>query len=827
MSEQFLERAIASAEVGDDSAARRWAARALAAAPDADLRARILIHQAYHVGVSSSVSDGLALLEHVSRSPGISDSVRARAQINRGLLLQRSGSRHALHAFDRALDLLPGDDLDTRCTVHLNRGVVSMDSRNLTAARDDFEAALRLARGTGSTAATAMASANLSYALMLAGELPAALRELEAVAPVLSDLSPVLAAKCLANRAEVLLAAGLLDEAAVDLEQAARTFGRRRNTYEQAEAEHQLARVLLALGEPRRARRLAACAARRYESRGFAARGAQSRCLALQAQLASGLRVRQVARDAEQTAGWFEEQALRHEARAARLLAAEAHLALGHPRRAGEVAGDAVDLRRRDLVVDRLRIRRLRAALADAQGRDADADAELRTAMRDLQHQVGLLGSLELRSAISVHAQQIAGTAVDRAVTGGDPRRVLAWAETTRALSSRPSPVTPPADPQASAWLRELRQARAELPTGPGAHAPPALRERVRDLERRLRQRAWQSDGRDERVGTEPVPRLAEELSAAGGVMLALLDHRSRVLGLVLGDGPPRMHPLGPLAEVVEQARAVRADLDLLAVGGTPEVIREVARRSLDQGLHRLAEQLLPDLDPTDRRPLLLAPTAALSLVPWGLLPPLLGRTVTVSGTGTSWLRGRGAGWFSDGSRVEVVLGPGLQHGEAELASVGSAWPAGRRLVGATTAQALAAAGRAEVFHVAAHGVHEPQSPLFSHLRMSDGPLFGHELYDLPRPPRHVVLSACEVGCAETRPGDERLGMTAALLAAGVGSVVAGVARVDDRVSAMVAAAHHRGLAAGLSPAEALARAVAGLPEGSAPAPFVCFGSGW
>lgn len=156
-----------------------------------------------------------------------------------------------------------------------------------------------------------------------------------------------------------------------------------------------------------------------------------------------------------------------------------------------------------------------------------------------------------------------------------------------------------------------------------------------------------------------------------------------------------------------------------------------------------------------------------------------------------------------------------------------SAWPGARLQHCAGAEQTLRAAGRADVLHVAAHGVHEPQSPLFSHLVTADGPVFGHELQDLARVPQHVVLSSCELGCAETRPGDERLGMTAALLALRAGSVVAGVARVDDHVSALVPAGHHRGLAAGLSPARALAEAVAALPEDAAPAPFVCFGAGW
>ena len=146
----------------------------------------------------------------------------------------------------------------------------------------------------------------------------------------------------------------------------------------------------------------------------------------------------------------------------------------------------------------------------------------------------------------------------------------------------------------------------------------------------------------------------------------------------------------------------------------------------------------------------------------------------------------------------------------------------------ATREAVLAALPSIDLLHFAGHGRLGSTGPLDQRLELAgNGSLGMSDVLALGEVPRNVVLSACELGCAETRPGDERLGMTAALLAAGVGSVVAGVARVDDEVSARVAAAHHRGLAAGLGPARALASAVAGLPEGSPPAPFVCFGSGW
>jgi hypothetical protein len=226
--------------------------------------------------------------------------------------------------------------------------------------------------------------------------------------------------------------------------------------------------------------------------------------------------------------------------------------------------------------------------------------------------------------------------------------------------------------------------------------------------------------------------------------------------------------------------------------------------------------------------PLLLVPAAELRTVPWTLLPTAIGRPVTVVPSATSWLTTRARAALPADPKVVLAAGPRIERGAEELQLVAGEWPRSSVLTGqrATAAEVRAAAGQADVLHIAAHGVHEPDNPLFSHLEMADGPLFGHELDLLPRLPTHVVLSACELGLSETRPGSETLGMTAALLHGGAGSVVAGVAQVADTVACAVGAAHHAGLRRGLNPAAALCAAIAANDSG-VPAPLVCFGAGW
>jgi CHAT domain-containing protein len=209
------------------------------------------------------------------------------------------------------------------------------------------------------------------------------------------------------------------------------------------------------------------------------------------------------------------------------------------------------------------------------------------------------------------------------------------------------------------------------------------------------------------------------------------------------------------------------------------------------------------------------------------LLPRLAGRPVVVSPSATAWLAAS-TRRRQRRSAVVAIAGPHLDRGAQEVKGVGQVWPdavvhtdhlAERR-------QLTKAMATANLVHIAAHGVHQTENPLFSSLRLADGELFAHELDQAGRAPEHVVLSACELGLATIRPGDEALGLTSVLLHLGTRSVVAGVARVGDDIAAETMAAYHRELARGKDSATALATALA-ANDADHPAPFVCFGAAW
>jgi hypothetical protein len=258
-----------------------------------------------------------------------------------------------------------------------------------------------------------------------------------------------------------------------------------------------------------------------------------------------------------------------------------------------------------------------------------------------------------------------------------------------------------------------------------------------------------------------------------------------------------------------------------------PEALQDVARRSLGAGLRRLDDLLLGPLGVGDGA-LVTSCSGVLAVLPWGLLPSRIGRATVVTPSATAWLRARSAP-RARAPHVVAVAGPELRRAEDEAKGVGRLWPGATARVGAdaTVAAVRADLARGDLVHIAGHGVHRQDSPLFSSLRLVDGQLYAYEVDADTRVASCVVLSACEAGLATIRPGDEGLGLTNVLLHLGARSVLAGVARVRDDVAADVMHRVHRAMAAGVASADALARAQAASSDAGVPAPFVAFGARW
>jgi len=246
-------------------------------------------------------------------------------------------------------------------------------------------------------------------------------------------------------------------------------------------------------------------------------------------------------------------------------------------------------------------------------------------------------------------------------------------------------------------------------------------------------------------------------------------------------------------------------------------------RSSFQRSATELDRSLLEPLH-LDGRRLVIVSTGILGQLPWGTLPSLHGVPVVVAPSATAWLAANQQGNRRRRHEVIALAGPDLPRARHEVTAIEKAWGAAHSGETAARSALARAMARGTVVHVAAHGVHQTENPLFSSLRLADGPMFAHEMDQTARTPEHVVLSACELGLATVRPGDEALGLTSVLLHLGTRSVVAGVARVGDDLAAETMISYHQRLAEGADSAAALADATS---ASSSPVPFVCFGSSW
>lgn len=741
-----------------------------------------------------------------------------------GLQSLRSGAvDEALAHFAAAEPLLrSATDLDA-AKMLLNRGVVNLERLDLAAARRDFTRCLDRAAGRPELVTLAMmATHNLGWVEHLAGDQPAALQRMAEAAELGGDAAPAVA---LLDRARVLTEAGLTDDADATLRRAAEQFRQGRAWAELAETELAGAQLALLTGRFDLARRLAGSARSRFRRRGNETWRRRAELTLLAGDLAAGRPPTLLVGPALRLADEFGTEGLTPYATTARLVATEALLLAGRPHEAERAYAALPRPGRTDVVEVRLQRRTVAGQLERALGDPAAAAREVRLGLEDLARYQARFGSVDLQTASALHGRRLAALDLDLALGTGRPAAVFAALERGRERSRRLVPVTPPTGSSAPLLveLRQLTTTLHEIGADPGRRAEAQrVRQRVAAVTEELRGLSWQVGGLGAASAATSPAEVRDRLVRRGRQMLLLGRHGDELVAVVLGRRAPVLLRLpGTAAEAAGLTRTVRADLDAVARPRLPERLRTTASASATHKLAALDALLLGRLRLGDD-PLVVVPTADLSTLPWGCLPSLRGRPVEVAPTAGAWWR-RAEDLGGTEARVVAVAGPEVPAAQHEVEQVAAGWPGTAVLRGARATReefARRAAG-ATLAHVAAHGHHVAQNPLFSSLELADGPLFAYEL-ESGQVPRHVVLSACELGQATVRPGEESLGLTSVLLQLGACCVVSGVAEVADEVAAEVMVAYHRRLAEGSDSAVALADATSAVGQ---PVPFTCFGA--
>jgi CHAT domain-containing protein len=401
---------------------------------------------------------------------------------------------------------------------------------------------------------------------------------------------------------------------------------------------------------------------------------------------------------------------------------------------------------------------------------------------------------------------------------------VLRWLERTRAASLLTvQPPVPEVEEDVTALrgvAREIKAARRER-----GEEPRELLARQSALEARIRRVAWSREGSREALrdggpgqsrDVASVAELRQLLDGGWLVEFAVVD--DRVLAVVVEPRRTRLVEAGSLRELTREVDAVLFALRRMLRGGHRVAhARTVAR----DALAALAALVIEPLGVPADAPLVVVPSGPLLRVPWS---PLVPGPVCVAPSATFWalsrraaagdaaLRDAGpsdavAGRGSRGrGRVALVAGPGLPGAAREVAALRAVHPDATALLppDSTAEATLELVRHSDLAHLACHGRLRSDSPLFSALELSDGPLTLHELFARGVAPRRVVLAACDSGVERSYEGGEMLGFVSALMARGTAGVVAAGLPIPDGASVDAMTALHRHVGRGASLAEAL-----------------------
>jgi hypothetical protein len=493
------------------------------------------------------------------------------------------------------------------------------------------------------------------------------------------------------------------------------------------------------------------------------------------------------------------------EATQARLLAGRVALDLGRHREADRHLSAAARSRRRGAAMSRATGWLSEALRADAAVERRRMLAACRRGLEVLDEHRFTLGASELRAQATAHGAELAALAQRHAARAHRPRTFLAWTERWRATALAVPAVRPSADAELNAGLAALREVtgRLEEVRRQGAPAGALQREQVR-LEGVVRARSLQARGMA--CAGRAVIDVAELLDQLGTTLLVEIADVDGVLHVLLcGAGRVRQLTAGRTEDAVRAAEFARFALRRLAhsrPGDDPDsalAILKAAGPDLQDAILGPAAGYLGD------RPVVVVPPGRLHTIPWALLPALGGRAFSVAPSARSWMRADAA---SPPSRRQVTLarGPGLVTDGAEVPLVAELYDEVTVLSGgeATAGRVLSALDGAWLAHIAAHGRFRADSPLFSSLRMHDGPLTVYDFEQLRRAPYRLVLSSCDSGVLAPAGADELLGLVASLLPLGTAGIVAGVVPLNDRAVVPLMVTLHRYLRAGQSLAESM-----------------------
>ena len=805
---------IALREFGDVAAGLREVQHALRCARQTGSLERVTDVQAT-LGVAlvyaGRTSAGLASLdEALEHSSGL---LGARVLLRKGMMLWTVG-RHAeaLDDMHRAIAGLrrAGDALWLPRALNA-RGMVYRSLGMASRADADYVAAGLLWAKTGQVVEAIYVVENRALIALRSGDLPAALSFLDEAEARYRPMEVPTTGLSI-DRCITLLAAGLsrdaLAVAAAAVDELDHIRGR---STKKAELLVTAADCALAAGQPQQALAWARAACSLTRSQESAWWFARASLVLVTARYAAEAASAPLLRAASRAAARLTDSGSA-EAAQAHLLAGRVALDLGRHELANRHLAEAALDRRGGSPLSRASgwlSEALRAGVAGDHRRQLVA---CRSGLDVLDQHRFTLGSSELRAQATAHGTELAAIAQRHVARDGRPRSLLTWSERWRATALAVPSVRPPSDAALQSGLTALRDVviRMETCRRRGPSDPRAVRELPR-LERERRRlentiRAHAMHARGNGPGSRTAISVANLLAELGDARLVeVVDVDGALHVLMCVDGRVHHTVAGQVTEAARAANFARFALRRLArdrpgddPGSAMSVLATAGRRLSEQLLGQAVRRL-------GDRPVIVVPPGRLQAVPWALIPALSDREFTVAPSATSWLRARAIappGW----RKVVLASGPGLATGGAEVAAIETLYDDVSVLSGpdATASRVLNALEGTWLAHLAAHGNFRADSPMFSSLRMHDGPLTVYDFEQLARAPYRLVLPSCDSGTQAAAGADELLGLVSSLLRLGTAGVIAAIVPLNDQAVVPVMVELHRGLQAGHNLAAAL-----------------------
>ncbi|HEY3090523.1 MAG TPA: CHAT domain-containing protein [Jatrophihabitantaceae bacterium] len=721
-------------------------------------------------------------------------ATRARAQLRRAHILMLLGRerealgdlRAAILTFRSTNDVIwEARSLNNRCDVYLMLGSAGRAERDAVRAEQLFVAC-------GQELEAVHACQNRGDIAYLRGNLPEALRLL-ALADERYRRLGVRFPEFIFDKCRVLLAAGLPSDA-LQVATGALDWPNLQPS-RRADLLLAAATAALAAGQPEGGEGFARQASRTFQAQQRAWWLVRSRLMRLRCQFAAGQANPSMLKAATEIA-----QTLRAEhsddATIAFLLAGE--IAVRRDNGSARSLFQAAASRRyRGSALSRS-VGWLAHALAyDTDGRDAGRVlAACGRGLDALDEHRMTLGSTELRALATEHARALSDLALRHAVRASD-RTLLEWTERTRATTLLAPSVLAPGDTSLVSQLAALRAVASRLDEARAAGLPTTWLERERSRHEaaiRAQQHHRGASAKDSpsRVDVDDLIEAADD-----AVLVELVDLEEALYAMVVHKDTVERYEIGPLRDAMEMIGYAQFQLRRVGRGGRVD-LAEVGMRFERAVLGDVVGQI------TDA-PVVIVPPSRMHASPWGIAPSLLAHPFTVAPSAAMWLRARRIAQPSD-QRIVLVAGPGLGTEGAEVHAVAARRPDALLLERdrARTEPVIAAIDGASLAHIAAHGKLRVDNPMFSELRLHDGPLTVYDFERLKRAPYRLVLSACDSGRVAAVGTDELLGLATTLLGMGSAGVVSSITVVNDAATVPVMESIHTSLEAGADLAHAM-----------------------